>query len=306
MKAVVLRDTGAPERLEYGDVPPPEPGDGQKRVHVRAAGINYLDLLVRQGRYPQAPPLPTIPGVEVAGEADGRRILGLVTERAGGYAELACVDEEWLFPLPEGASFEEGASFLMTYLTAYLPLARLTPVGPSSTVLVHAAAGGVGSAAVQLARHLGARVLATASSEEKRELARELGADEAYGYGDFAGSVRADVVIDPVGGRVLTESLRAVNPLGALVAVGYAGGPWEDVSPALLVGRNVALHGFYLGRLIRHRPDVVRAAAEELLRLWEQGAVRPLVGSRYPLADAAEAHRLMEQRRHVGKVVLVP
>ncbi len=306
MKAVLLRDTGKPDRLEYVDVPTPEPADGQKRIRVRAAGINYLDVLMRQGRYPQAPSLPVTPGIEVAGEVDGRRVVGLLSGLAGAYAELACVDEGWLFPLPEGASFEEGASFLMAYLTAYLPLTRLISAVRGSTLLVHAAAGGVGSAAVQLGRRLGARVIATASSEEKRDLALKLGADEAYGYDDFVEAVRADVVLDPVGGRILAESLRVLNPLGAVVAIGYAGGAWQDVSPALLVGRNITLHGFYLGRLMRHRPDVVRAAAEELLELWGQDAIRPLVGSRYPLADAAEAHRLIEQRRHVGKVVLVP
>jgi NADPH:quinone reductase len=137
---------------------------------VRAAGINFLDLLVRQGRYPQPPPLPTVPGSEVAGEVDGRRVIGLLSS-GGGYAELVGVDERWLVPLPDDASFEEGASFLMTFLTAWLPLTRHARAERRRTVLVHAAAGGVGSAAVQVARHLGADVVATASSEEKREFA---------------------------------------------------------------------------------------------------------------------------------------
>jgi NADPH2:quinone reductase len=194
----------------------------------------------------------------------------------------------------------------MTFLTAYIPLVRQARVEPGSVVLVHAAAGGVGSAAVQIARHLGARVVATAGSEEKRAFALALGADEAYGYDDFAAAVRADVVVDPVGGEVFERSLRALNPLGTLIAIGYAGGPWADLSPALVVGRNVSIAGFYLGRLMALVPDVVREAVADVVRLWEDGVVRPVVGAEFPLAEAAAAHALIEDRRHVGKVVLVP
>jgi NADPH2:quinone reductase len=222
------------------------------------------------------------------------------------YAELAVAPEESLVPLPDGASFEEGASFLMAFLTAWIPLTRQVRVEAGSTVLVHAAAGGVGSAALQLAKHLGAHVIGTASSEEKRAWALEHRADEAYSYEEFAEVVRADVVIDPVGGDLVAPSLRVLNPLGYHVLIGYAGGLWEDVSPALVVGRNVSLVGFYLGRLIRHRPDVVREATAELIAVWEQGAVRPVVGATFPLAEAAAAHRLIEERKSVGKVVLVP
>jgi NADPH:quinone reductase len=301
VKAVLLRETGGPEQLEYGDVADPEPAEGEVLVRVRAVGINFLDVLVRQGRYPQPPPLPAIPGAEIAGEVDGRRVIAL--PRAGGYAEYAAVPEASLVPLPDRASFSEGAAFLMTFLTAWLPLRR---VESGRTVLIHAASGGVGSAAVQIARHLGARVVATASSDEKRELARSLGAAETYGYDDFAEAVRADVVFDPVGGQVFDASLRVLEPLGAILAIGYAGGMWKELNPALLVGRNIAVRGFYLGRLMALRPDVVRAAIDELLFLWEQGEIRPLVGAEFPLADAADAHRLIEERRHVGKVVLVP
>ena len=281
----------------------PEPRDGEVVVRVRAVGVNFLDVLVRQGRYPQQPDLPTILGVEVAGEVDGRRVIALPD---AAYAEYAVTREAALVPLPDGASFEEGASFLMTFLTAYIPLTRQARVGPGTTVLVHAAAGGVGSAAVQLARQFGARVVATASSEEKRAFALEHGADEAYGYDEFADRVRADVVIDPVGGDLVAQSLKVLEPLGVHVLIGYAGGAWEEVDPALLVGRNVGLQGLYLGRLMRHRPELVQEVTRELVALWEQGAIRPLVGATFPLEQAAEAHRLIEERRHVGKVVLVP
>ena len=304
MKAVLLRETGGPEKLELTDVPNPEPGDGEVVLRVRAAGINFLDVLVRQGRYAQQPELPLVPGVEVAGEVDGRRVIALPS--AGGYAELACVREETLVPLPDTATFEQGASFLMAFLTVYIPLTRQVRLEPDATVLVHAAAGGVGSAAVQLAKHFGCRVLATASSEEKRAFARELGADETYGYDEFAEHVRADVVLDPVGGELVAPSLNVLKPLGSFVALGYAGGFWQEVNPALLVGRNIGLLGFYLGRLMRFAPDVVRVATEELLDLWQAGAVRPVVGATFPLAQAGDAQRLIEERRSVGKVVLVP
>ena len=173
-------------------------------------------------------------------------------------------------------------------------------------MLVHAGSGGVGCAAIQIARHLGARVVATASSEEKRRFAVDQGAEEAYGYDEFAEHVRPDVVVDPVGGKLLAESLPTLAPLGAIVAIGYAGGWWEELSPALLVGRNIGVHGFYLGRLTERKPEVVKAAADDLLRLWAEGAIRPVVGATFPLEQAAAAHTLIEERRHVAKVVLVP
>jgi NADPH2:quinone reductase len=303
LKAVLLRQTGGPEQLELADVPDPEPRDGEVLVRVRAAGINFLDLLVRKGQYAQQPELPTIPGTEISGEVNGRRVIALPD---AAYAELVTVREDSLVPLPEGASFEEGASFLMTFLTAYIPLTRQVRLEPGATVLVHAAAGGVGSAAVQLARHMGAHVVATASSEEKREFALGLGAAEAYSYEDFPDHVRADVVLDPVGGDLVARSLKVLEPLGAHVLIGYAGGSWEDLSPALLVGRNLGLYGFYLGRLMRHRPELVQEATRDLMALWAHGAIRPIVGATFPLAEASEAHRLIEERKHVGKVVLVP
>jgi NADPH2:quinone reductase len=304
LKAIQLRETGGPEKLELTDLPEPQPADGEVVMRVRAAGINFLDVLVRQGRYAQQPELPLVPGVEVAGEVDGRRVIALPS--AGGYAELARVRDESLVPLPEGASFEEGASFLMAFLTVYVPLTRQVRLEPGMTVLVHAAAGGVGSAAVQLAKHFGCRVVATASSDEKRAFARDLGADQTFGYDEFAEQVRADVVLDPVGGDLVAPSLNVLKPLGSFVALGYAGGFWQEVNPALLVGRNIGLLGFYLGRLMRFAPDVVRGATEELLQLWQTGAIKPVVGATFPLAQAGDAQRSIEERRSMGKVVLVP
>jgi NADPH:quinone reductase len=304
VRAVLLRETGGPERLELSEVPEPEAGEGEVVVRVRAAGVNFADVLVRQGRYPQAPELPTVPGSEVAGEVDGRRVMAL--PRGGGYAEALAVDERLVVPLPVRASFEEGAGFLLTFLTAWIPLTRQVRVRDGSVVLVHAGSGGVGSAAIQLAKHLGARVVATASTDEKRAVALEQGADEAFAYDEFGEKVRADVVLDPVGGEVFTQSFGVLNPLGTVVALGFAGGWWEPLDPAPLVGRNLGLQGFYLGRLMRHSPELVREATGELLELWSSGAVKPLVGATFPLERAGEAHELIESRGHVGKVVLVP
>ena len=303
MRAVLLRETGGPERLELAEVPEPEPGDGEVVVRVRAAGINFADVLVRQGRYPQPPDLPTVLGSEIAGEVDGRRVMAL--PRGGGYAEALAVDEQLVVPLPDSASFEEGAGFLLTFLTAWIPLTRQVRVGEGTVVLVHAGSGGVGSAAIQLAKHLGARVVATASTEEKRAVAAEQGADEVFGYEDFEG-IRADVVLDPVGGDVFTRSFSVLKPLGSVVALGFAGGWWEPLDPAPLVGRNLGMQGFYLGRLMRHEPELVQEALGELLELWSAGAVKPLIGATFPLERAGEAHELIESRGHVGKVVLVP
>jgi NADPH:quinone reductase len=295
MRAVVLGEVGGP--LEVQEVPEP---DGVV-VDVRAAGINFADVLTRRGLYPQMPDLPHVLGSEVAGELDGRRVAAL-PRAAGGYAERVAVDPQWVFPLPEHASFAAGASFLTTYMTAYVPLRRLEGF---RSVLVHAGSGGVGSAAIQLAKLQGARVYATASSDEKRAVARELGADEAVGY-DEIDDLRVDVVLDPVGGDVFTRSLPLLNPLGTIVAIGFAGGLWTDPSVQWLVGRNASVLGLYLGRLMRLEPAFVRTCAEELLALWAARAIEPLVGATFPLERADDAHASIEARRHVGKVVLEP
>jgi len=304
MRAAVLSRVDGPfELLELAD---PAVESGQVLVRVRAAGINFADVLIRRGRYPQMPELPVVLGSEIAGELeDGTRVMAL-TSGAGGYAELAAVERARIVPLPDGPTFAEGASFLLTFLTAYIPLTRQVRLRPGGTVLVHAAAGGVGSAAIQVARSLGARVVAAAGSAEKLELCRELGAEEVYVYDELPDDLRVDVVVDPVGGDLFGAALARLRPLGTLVAIGYAAGLWPELSPATLVGRNVGVHGFYLGRLVRHEPELVSEAIGELLALWQLGALRPVVGAELPLAEVGQAHELVESRRSVGKVVLIP
>jgi NADPH:quinone reductase len=255
VKAVVLREVGGPLAVEEW----PEPSGTV--VDVRAAGVNFADILIRRGLYPQMPELPAVLGGEVAGELDGQRVMAL-TRRAGGYAERVEVDPQWLFSLPDNASFAAGAAFLTTYLTAYIPLTRQVRVSPSSTVLVHAGSGGVGSAAIQVARHFG--------------------------------------------GEVFTRSLPLLSPLGAILAIGFAGGLWVDPSVQWLVGRNAAVVGVYLGRLMKLQPQLVHECAIELLALWAQGAIDPVVGATFAFDDAGAAHALIEAREHVGKVILEP
>jgi NADPH2:quinone reductase len=300
LRAAVLAEVDGP--FELRDVPDPE---GEVVVRVRAAGINFLDALIRRGRYPQMPELPAILGVEIAGELDdGTRVMALTT--AGGYAERVAVDERVLVPLPEQATWSEGAGFLLTFLTAYVPLTRQVRLAEGATVLVHAAAGGVGTAAIQVARALGGRVVAAVGSEEKLALCGELGAEEAYAYDELPDDLRVDVILDPVGGELFERSITRLRPLGQLVAIGYAGGLWPELQPAQIVGRNVGVQGVYIGRLLRHAPEVIAAATRELLELWREGAIRPVVGAEFPLAEVEAAHELVESRRSVGKVVLLP
>ena len=304
MRAAVL--SGVDGSFDLRDVPDPSREGGRVLVRVRAAGVNFADVLVRRGRYPQMPELPAVLGSEVAGELeDGTRVMAF-TSGGGGYAELAAVDPAQAVPLPEHASFAEGASFLLTFLTAYIPLTRQVRLRPGSTVLVYAAAGGVGTAAIQVARALGARVVAAAGSADKLDLCRGLGAEEAYVYDELPEDTRADVVVDPVGGELFAASFARLNPLGAVIAIGSAAGAWPQIEPARLVGRNVGLHGFYLGRLMRLEPETVGSALGEVVELWGSGAVRPVVGAELPLAEVERAHELVESRRSVGKVVLVP
>jgi NADPH2:quinone reductase len=305
MRAVVVHAPGPPEALAVEEVVEPAAAAGEVVVDVRAAGVNFADMLIRRGAYPQPPPLPWIPGAEVAGvTAGGRRVLGLPPATGGGYAERVAVEERWLFELPAEASFEEGAAFPLAFLTAWLPLTRQARVQRGMRVLVHAAAGGVGTAAVQAASVLGAEVVATAGSEEKLALPLSLGASQGVTYDRLHEVEPVDVVLDPVGGSLFADSLPLLRPLGTAIAIGFAGGAWQPLDPALLVGRNVAAAGFYLGRLMRLEPATVHTAALDLLRLWEGGLLRPVVGATYPLERAPEAHRLLEERRSTGKVVL--
>ena len=304
MKALVLDED---RQLELRDVSAPVAEAGQTVVDVRAAGVNFADVLIREGRYPQPPQLPYVPGSEVAGTtADGRRVVGFVRVEGGGYAEKVAVEDDWLFDLPATASFEQGAAFVLAYLTAWIPLTRQVVLRPGARVLVTAAAGGVGSAGVQLAASLGAHVVGAVGSPEKRDHVLGLGAAEAVLYDEVGGLEPFDVILDQVGGEVFAAGLEQLRPLGTIVAVGFAGGAWPTIDPARLVGRNTSVAGFYLGRLMRFEPELVRAAVGQLLEQWTAGSITPSVGASFPLAEGGEALRMVAERRSTGKVVLLP
>ena len=304
MKALVLDED---RQLELRDVSAPVAEAGQTVVDVRAAGVNFADVLIREGRYPQPPQLPYVPGSEVAGTtADGRRVVGFVRVEGGGYAEKVAVEDDWLFDLPATASFEQGAAFVLAYLTAWIPLTRQVVLRPGARVLVTAAAGGVGSAGVQLAASLGAHVVGAVGSPEKRDHVLGLGAAEAVLYDEVGGLEPFDVILDQVGGEVFAAGLEQLRPLGTIVAVGFAGGAWPTIDPARLVGRNSSVAGFYLGRLMRFEPELVRAAVGQLLEQWTAGSITPSVGASFPLAEGGEALRMVAERRSTGKVVLLP
>ncbi len=300
MRAVVLREVGGDLALEEDW---PEPTGSV--VDVRAAGINFADVLIRRGLYPQMPELPV--RARQRGRRRARRASGCsrCPVRRAATPNGSRSTRNGRSRCPDNASFAAGASFLTTYLTAYIPLNHQVRVTPASTVLVHAGSGGVGCAAIQLAKQLGAKVIATASSDEKRAFALGVGADEALGY-DELDDLRVDVVIDPVGGDVFTRSLPLLNPLGSIVAIGFAGGLWTDPSVQWLVGRNASVVGVYLGRLMKLQPQLVHECAIELLALWARDEIAPVVGATFPLGEAAAAHALIEARKHVGKVVLEP
>ena len=303
MKAVVL---GEDRSLALRDVAEPVPSESELLVHVHAAAVNFADVLIREGRYPQPPPLPYVPGSEIAGETeDGRRVLAFVRIGGGGFAERAVAEHEWTFDLPDAASYEEGAAFLLAFLTAWIPLTRQVPLREGARVLVTAAAGGVGSAGVQVARALGAEVVGAVGSEAKLDVVRGLGA-EAVTYDAIDELEPFDLILDQVGGDLFADAVKRLRPLGAVVAIGFAGGAWQPVDPALLVGRNVSACGFYLGRFMKLRPDVVQDAARELFDRWAAGDIAPVVGATFPLAEAGQALRSVAERRSTGKVVLVP
>jgi NADPH:quinone reductase len=306
LRAAVLKGTGGPEQLVVEEVPEPEASAGRPVVDVRAAGVNFADVLVRLGMYPQPPELPTVLGTEFAGELEGERVMGFVMQGGGAYAERVTADRRWLLPLPANATFAEGAAFPMAFLTAWIPLTELVRIAFGARVLVTAAAGAVGTAALQVVRALNGTAIAAVGSEAKLDLTRSLGAVEAVTYDQLGELDQVDVVFDLVGGDVFQTSLGLVRAMGTAIAVGYAGGMWQEVNPAWLVGRNIGVHGFYLGRLTGRNPDLVDRAAQDVLRLWEGGAVQPIVGAEIPLDDAAEAHRLVESRQSTGKVVLIP
>jgi len=279
-------------------------------VEVRAGGVSFVDLLLSRGQYQIRPDPPFTLGLQLAGTTpDGGRVAAVTF---GAFAERVVVPEFATLPLPDDASFEAGAALVMNYQTAHFALKRRGRLGVGETLLVHGAGGGAGSAAVQVGKALGARVLAVASDEAKRAAALQAGADEAIDAGaGWRDRVKAltdgadvDVVFDPVGGERMTESLRCLAPEGRLLVVGFASGAIPDFAANRVLLRNVDVVGVNWGGLALTRPEIVAEAAQDLIRWHAEGHVAPVIGARYPLEQGAEALRALEARRAVGNLVL--
>jgi NADPH2:quinone reductase len=319
MRAVQVTTLTGPDDVRVGDVEDTKPEPGQVVVDVHAAGVTFPDVLLSRGQYQIKPDPPFVPGSEVAGTvrsapdgsgfAPGDRVAAFPF--LGGFAEQVAVDPACVFPLPAGVSYAAGAGLPMNYLTVHFALVRRGRLRTGETVLVHGAAGGVGTAAVQLARALGARVIAVVSSGAKAETARRAGAHETVPADGFRAAVSeltdgrgVDVVVDPVGGDRFTDSLRSLAPEGRLLVVGFTGGEIPTVKVNRLLLNNIEVVGVGWGAFWRPRPAYLREQWDDLLPHIEAGRLDPVLGSTYPLDDAADAFRELDQRRAHGKVLL--
>lgn len=320
MKAILFDAPGAPDVLRYSDAPDPTPGPDELLVRVRATAVNRADLLQRRGAYAPPPGASPILGLELAGEVlapagqwrAGDRVMAVVT--GGGYAELAVIPAGMAMRIPENLSFEEAAAIPEAFLTAFLNLFTMGALRAGETVLIHAGASGVGTAAIQLARVAGARVFATAGSAEKLALCRDLGADLAINYREESFAARAleatggrgvDLILDFVGAPYWQQNTAALALDGRLQLIGFLGGSAGQIDLGPIMAKRLRVTGTTLRRTplpqkIALTADFVAFAHDRL----ERGELRPVIDTIYPLRAAAEAHRVMEANRNAGKLVL--
>jgi NADPH:quinone reductase len=313
MRAIQQTEFGGPEVLKLVELPTPEPGEGGVLIEVARAGLNFADTHQRQNDYLAAAELPLVPGAEVAGVRTdtGERVVALVG--TGGYAEYATAPAALTFPIPDGVDDGTALALLLQGLTAWHLYKTCARLQPGESVVVHAAAGGVGSLAVQLGKPLGAgRVIATASSEQKRALALELGADAAIDASPEGMTERiveanegrkVDAVFEMAGGAVFEQSLEALAPFGRMVAYGIASREQNDVRTGALMRKSRAVVGFWLMHCMG-RPEMVDEALQDLFARAARGELRAVVGATYPLAQAAQAQIDLAERRTTGKVLL--
>jgi NADPH:quinone reductase len=325
MRAIqIVNENGPDDALQLVEVPEPEPspmlvgGEGVV-IDVHAAGVSFPEVLQTRGEYQLKPPLPFIPGSEVAGVVrsapegasvnEGDRVAGFCG--LGGFAETAVAPDYFTFALTDGLDFAQGAGLILNYHTAYFSLAMRGRLREGETVLVHGAAGGVGTAALQVARGLGARTIALVSSEAKAEVARRAGAEEVVllsdGWKDEVKSVSGggvDVVLDPVGGERFTDSLRALREGGRLIVVGFTGGSIPEVRVNRLLLNNTEIVGAGWGAFVMSKPELNREVGAAIASMIDAGFVAPIVGEHFALERASEALKAIDERRATGKVVL--
>ena len=324
MKVARVEEFGEPEVIRYVDAERPEPGDGEVLIEVKSIGVNFADTVRRRNQYVVPQELPFIPGTEVAGivaevgssvegVSEGDRVVILLG--AGAYAEYAVAPAETLIPVPDDLDFDAAAAIPLQGLTAYHVIRTSGALQPGESVLVHAAAGGVGALAVQMAKLLGSgEVIATASSREKLDFAESLGADVLINYTEddwpdqvleATGGDGVDVVLEMVGGDFLQKNLRCMAAWGRMVVFGAASGERGSIVPVDLMRRNHSVVGFYLPQLMS-RPELFRPSLQEVLGWIRDGQLKLTIGACYPLEQAAAAHAALEGRRTTGKIVLNP
>jgi synaptic vesicle membrane protein VAT-1 len=340
MRQIWIARAGPPEVLEVREAADPEPKAGEVRIRVEASGINFADILGRMGMYPDQPPIPVVPGYEVGGRVDavgagvegnwaGRDVLAMT--RFGGYADTVCVPANQVFARPAGMSASEGAAIPVNYFTAWQLIVVMGSLKRNETVLVHSAGGGVGIAATQIAKHLGARVIGTASASKHAEL-RALGVDHLIDYRteDFETRTReitngrgVELILDAVGGESWKKGYRILAPTGRLGMFGIsaaasgkernmlgmlallANTPWFQFNPLSLMNANKGVFGVNLGHMWGEI-DRIREWADRIFDLWTQGVVKPKIARSFRFDEAPQAHHFIQDRRNIGKVVLVP
>ncbi|HET7629377.1 MAG TPA: quinone oxidoreductase [Bacillales bacterium] len=326
MKAVVVSSYGGPEVLNYEEVAMPTPKADQVLIRVGGAAVNFADLKARYGNYHRGKQPPYIPGVDVAGTVEavgskvtafreGQRVIAFPTT-TGSYAEFTVANENLTFALPDGVPFDAAAACPIVAFTSYHLLSQVGRVQPGESVLIHAASGGVGTTAIQIAKILGARlVIGTVGSEEKKETAKLAGADIVINYReeDFVERVRevtngtgADVILDSVAGDTGEKSLHCLAMYGRLVNFGNASGKPAQYQTDDLYPTCRAILGFSLGTTRKQRPELLRPTAEKVLTWIKDGRLKMMIGRKYALSDAKAAHKWMESRKNTGKVILVP
>lgn len=324
MKAITISGPGGPEVLTWTDVPDAQPGPGEVLVEVVATAVNRADLLQREGHYNPPPGASPYPGLECSGrivelgrDADGWAVGDQVCAllSGGGYAELVAVPAGQLLPMPAGVTVQDAAALPEVVCTVWSNVFMLAGLRPDETLLVHGGTSGIGTMAIQLARNLGARVVVTAGSDEKVQRSRELGADVAINYRDedFVEAVRAatdghgaDVILDNMGAKYLARNIEALALNGRLVVIGMQGGTKAELDLGALMGKRAAV----LSTSLRARPPqekaaIVASVQEHVWPLFETGAVRPIIDRTVPMAEAADAHRVVEASDHIGKVLLI-